>query len=86
MGANFLYQIIHQPNSDPSIDISPFSAVAANTAQLLDMVDQKLFYGRMPAAMRTSLSNAVTAAASNTDRVEAALYLAALSGQYAVQF
>ena len=84
--ANMLYQTVHQPNSDPSIDLSPFIAVAGNTSQLLDMVDKKFFYGRMPAAMRTALGTAIDASYDNNQRVETAVYLAALSGQYQVQF
>ncbi len=84
--ANMLYQMINQPNSDPVIDLSPFTALAGNTAQLLDLVDQRLFYGRMPAAMRTSLANAIDASYDNNQRVQTALYLAALSGQYQTQF
>ncbi len=85
--ANLLYAILNQPNADPNVDLSPFNAVAANTPQLLDLVDQKLFYGRMPAAMRTSLGTAIDASTgTNAQRVQTALYLAALSGQYQVQF
>ena len=84
--ANILYQIIHQPTSDPSIDLSPFNAVAGNTSQLLDLLDQKLFYGRMPAPMRASLATAIDASSGNPQRVETALYLGALSGQYQIQF
>jgi hypothetical protein len=40
----------------------------------------------MPAGVRTALTNAVTAAYDNNQRVQAAVYLAALSGQYAVQY
>ncbi len=83
---NLLYQIIHQPNGDPGIDLSPFNAVAGNTALLLDLVDQRLFYGRMPAQLRTTLGTAIAAAYDNTQRVETAVYLAALSGQYQTQF
>ena len=81
-----LYQMIHQPVSDPYIDISPFVAVAGNTSLLLDMVDKKFFYGRMPAGMRTALGNAITASYDNNQRVETALYLAGLAGQYQVQY
>jgi hypothetical protein len=84
--ANMMFQIINQPTSDPSIDLSPFNAVAGNTAQLLDLVDQKLFYGRMPAGMRTAIATAVDASYDNTQRVQTAVYLAALSGQYQTQF
>ncbi len=84
--ANMLFQMIHQPNSDPMIDLSAFNAVAGNTSQLLDVVDQKLFYGRMPSQMRTALATAIDASYDNTQRVETALYLAALSGQYQTQY
>ncbi len=84
--ANLLYQIIRQPASDPSIDLSPFNAAAGNTAQLLDVLDQKLLYGRMPSAMRASLAAAIDASYDNNQRVETAVYLAALSGQYQTQF
>ena len=84
--ANMLNSIIGQPNGDPTIDLSPFVAVAGNTAQLLDLVDQKFFYGRMPPAMRTSLATAIDASYDNNQRLQTALYLAALSGQYQTQF
>ena len=84
--ANILYWNITQSKSSPVIDLSPFLAVARNTAQLVDLVDQKLCYGRMPAAMRTSLSMAIEASYDDTQRVQTALYLTALSGQYQTQF
>jgi hypothetical protein len=68
------------------VDLTNFNAVAGNTAALLDEVDKVFFYGRMPAGVRTALTNAVTAAYDNNQRVQAAVYLAALSGQYAVQY
>ncbi len=83
---NMIYQMINQPNGDPRIDITPFVAVAGNTTLLLDLVDQTLLYGRMPAAMRNSLATAIDASYDNTQRVQTALYLAALSGQYQTQY
>jgi hypothetical protein len=53
---------------------------------LIDTVDQALFYGRMPQQMRQSLANAIVAQQNNNSRVQTALYLAALSGLYAVQY
>lgn len=84
--ANTLYRMIIQLDNDPGIDPSPFLAVARNTLQLLDLVDQKFFYGRMPAAMRVSMSRAIDASYDNTQRVQTALFLAALSGHYQTQF
>ena len=86
VAANMLHQIINQPNGDPYIDLSPFVAVSSNTALLLDLVDQKLFYGRMPLPMRTSLATAIDASYDSAQRVQTALYLAGLTGQYQTQY
>lgn len=84
---NTLYQMLTgQFGSELTINLAPFQAVAGNVTQLLDLVDQRFLYGRVPAAMRTSLTNALNAAYDNNQRVQAALYLTALSGQYAVQY
>jgi hypothetical protein len=52
---------------------------------LINQVDQALLYGRMPAAMRQSIANAVAQQGDARSRALTALYLAALSGQQAVQ-
>ena len=77
---NFLWEIISNPATDIHHDLAPFTAVAGNTPQLIDAVDQALLYGRMPQAMRQSLANAIVAQSDNTSRVQTALYLTALSG------
>jgi len=84
--ANFLYQILTSNGGEIVIDLTNFQAAAPNTAALLDEVDRVFFYGRMPAGVRGAITNAVTAAYDNNQRVQAAVYLAALSGQYAVQY
>ncbi len=83
---NFLWEAISNPATDMSPSLGPFTAVAGNTQQLIDAVDQALLYGRMPAAMRQSLANAIVAQSDNNSRVQTALYLTALSGLYAVQY
>jgi hypothetical protein len=52
----------------------------------LDLADQKFFYGRMPAQLRTALGTAIDANTDNPSRALTAVYLAALSGQYQTQF
>ncbi len=84
--ANFLYQILTSNGGEIVIDLTNFQGVAGNTAALLDEVDKVFFYGRMPAGVRNAITSAVTAAYDNNQRVQAAVYLAALSGQYAVQY
>ena len=83
---NFLWETISNPATDMSPNLAPFVAVAGNTQQLIDAVDQTLLYGRMPPAMRQSLANAIVAQSDNNSRAQTALYLTALSGLYAVQY
>ena len=84
---NWFYGLLTQPTaSDLTIDLSGFQAVAADSTALIEKVNATLFYGRMPQAMKTSIANAVALATDNNQRVQTALYLAALSGQYAVQY
>jgi len=83
---NFLWEVISNPATDMTTDLSPFTAVAGNTQQLIDAVDQALLYGRMPGPMRQSLANAIVAQSDNNSRMQTALYLTALSGLYAVQY
>jgi uncharacterized protein DUF1800 len=83
---NFLWEVISNPATDMTRDLSPFTAVAGNTVQLIDAVDQALLYGRMPQQMRQSLANAIVAQSDNNSRAQTALYLTALSGFYAVQY
>ena len=85
--ANLTYQILNNSiTSAWHVDTSPFSSVAGNANQLLDAVDRALLYGRMPAAMRSALLTAMASSYDNNQRMMTALYLTALSGQYAVQY
>ncbi|MDP3070604.1 MAG: DUF1800 family protein [Opitutaceae bacterium] len=70
---------------DFTVDLAPFVALADDTPALIDSVDQALLYGRMPAGMRQSLANAITAQSDARAKAQTALYLTALSGLYAVQ-
>ena len=83
---NFLWEVITQPATDFSRDLTPFTSVAGNTTQLIDAVDQILLYGRMPQTMRQSLANAIVAQSDASSRMQTALYLTALSGYFAVQY
>lgn len=83
---NFLWRVLTNPGSDMQLNLGPFMTVAADTAALINLVDQTLLWGRMPAAMRQSLANAIAAQPDAQQRVYTALYLTTLSGLYAVQF
>ncbi|HVY68744.1 MAG TPA: DUF1800 family protein [Verrucomicrobiae bacterium] len=83
---NFFFSIINYPATDMTVDLSPFQPYGNDMAGLVEAANQTLLYGRMPAAMKQAI---ITAAAPGYDaktRIETALYLTALSGQYAVQY
>ncbi len=83
---NLFWQILSNPGADYSVDITPYVNLAGNTTALIDAVDQTLLYGRMPAAMRQSLANAINAQGDTLSQARTALHPTALSGFYAVQF
>ncbi|WP_414662972.1 DUF1800 family protein [Horticoccus sp. 23ND18S-11] len=83
---NLFWEILSNPGSDFPVDITPFVALAGDTVALIDAVDQTLLYGRMPAAMRQSLANAINAQGDAVSKARTALYLTSLSGYYAVQY
>jgi hypothetical protein len=83
---NLFWQILTNPGADFPVDIAPFVNLAGNTVALIDAVDQTLLYGRMPAEMRQSLANAINAQSDPLGKAQTAIYLAALSGYYAVQY
>ncbi|MBM3767921.1 MAG: DUF1800 domain-containing protein, partial [Acidobacteria bacterium] len=83
--ANFFYQILGNSAGEITIDLNPLSAAAGNTTQLMDKVDETFLHGRMPANVRQSITTAVNASYDNNQKVQTAVYLTILSGQYAVQ-
>ena len=83
---NFFWQVLSNPGTDTPVDISSFVALAGNTVALIDAVDQRLLYGRMPSQMRQSLADAINAQGDALSKARTAIYLTALSGFYAVQY
>jgi hypothetical protein len=82
---NMIYSILNYPGADLPVDLTPFQPYGSDMAALVEKVNVTLLYGRMPAPLKQAL---ITAAAPGYDaktRIETVLYLAALTGQYAVQ-
>ena len=69
------------------LDLSPYTAVAADAGTLADRINTYLLAGAMPSAMRSAIVTAVNAVPANdpTGRARTALYLAFSSPQYQVQ-
>ncbi len=81
-----LWWIIANPGATFTFNTAPFLNLAGNTIALIDACDQAFLYGRMPAAMRQSLANAINAQGDALQKARTAIYLTALSGFYAVQY
>ncbi len=83
---NFFNYMLANPNSgDFTVDLTPFQPFGNDMAGLVELVNQKLLYGRMSAAMKQTLIDAAAPGYDAGTRIQTVLYLTALSGQYAVQ-
>ncbi len=83
---NFVNALVYNWATTMSVDISSWTALAANTTQLLDAIDTQLFHGSMRDETRTIIANTLAAlpGSSNLIRAQAALYLAATSAEYSI--
>lgn len=87
---NFFHYFLYNagtPNAggDYAIDLSPYQPYGNDMPGLVELVNQKLLYGRMPAGMKQALMDAAAPGYNAKTRIETVLYLTALSGQYTVQ-
>jgi uncharacterized protein (DUF1800 family) len=84
--ANFIHQILSGGLATAlKVDLTPFTAVAGNPAALVEQVNQTLLHGRMSSQLRRIITTATQATSDVTQRAIGALYLAAISSEYAVQ-
>jgi uncharacterized protein (DUF1800 family) len=82
--ANLFYSLMFNPwPINPALQ--PFVNVAANSAALINAVDNALLQGRMSGPTRAALMSALPPMYDNNQRVLTALYLTAISGDYLVQ-
>ncbi len=83
--ANFLYKFISgEYKGMVNVDIAPFVSVAGNATTLINLVDATLLAGRMSASARQAIGTAVNASTDPRQRAISALYLAAISAEFAV--
>lgn len=85
-GNMFFYFLSNQPGADFTIDLAQFQPYGSDMPALVELCNQKLLYGRMPAAMKQIIIDAATQGWDSNQRIQTAIYLTALSGQYAVQY
>lgn len=83
--ANFTYGLLtNQFGSGVQFNLQPFTALAGNPAALVELVNQKLFQGRMSQELRALLVSTTQSTSDLTQRAIGALYLAAISSEYLV--
>jgi hypothetical protein len=83
--ANFLYKFISgEYKGMVNLDIAPFVSAAGDATTLVNLVDSTLLAGRMSATARQAIGAAVNASADQRQRAITALYLAAISAEFAV--
>jgi uncharacterized protein (DUF1800 family) len=83
--ANFMLDLISgNDNSMIKIDISPYVTAAANPATLINLVDATLMQGRMSSTARSAIATALAASTDNKQRAITALWLTAISAEFAV--
>lgn len=83
---NVFYGLLTNPGTDASIDLTPFAPYGYDMAGLVEAANQALLYGRMDPGLKNAIINAATPGYDAQTRIFTALYLTALSGQYAVQY
>jgi hypothetical protein len=83
--ANLVYRLIHGAFSGMvRFDISAYVSAAATPAALIDLVDTNLVAGQMSAAARGAIGSALQRVSDHCQRALTALYLAAISAEFAV--
>lgn len=83
---NLFHYILNSGAGDFSIDLSPYQPFGNDMPGLVELANQRLLRGRMPAGMKQVLIDAATPGYDARTRIETVLYLTALSGQFAVQY
>ncbi len=83
--ANFIYALINGDyKSMIAIDISPYVNAAGDAQNLINLVDANLMQGRMSVATAQAIAAALAASTDNRQRAITALYLTAISAEFAV--
>jgi uncharacterized protein (DUF1800 family) len=83
--ANLVYRLITgEYNGMVRFDITPYVTAAATPSTLLNLVDANLLAGRMTPAARSAIGTALAGITDPRQRALTALYLTAISAEFAV--
>ncbi len=72
-------------DGDAHFNLAPFTALASSPNDLVTAVDNAFLYGRLPAALKADIVQAITATTDSGTRVRNAIYLVATSSLYQVE-
>jgi len=72
-------------DGDIHYDMTPFTSLASSPSDLVEALDNAFLYGRLPAALKSDIVTAVTAASSSSDRVRNGIYLITTSSLYQIE-
>ena len=67
------------------MDFSPYLAVAGNSAQLIDLIDQSMLHGTMSGGLRNSLAGLPGGTVSSLQQVKNAIALVAASPEFSIE-
>jgi uncharacterized protein (DUF1800 family) len=76
-----LYSLL---DKSTTVDLTPFSALAGNTTNLLNYISHVFMHQSMPAAVEEAATDAVNAAATPLAKAQAALYIVLTSSEYQI--
>ena len=83
--ANFVNDLVFgQVAQNTTVDLSPYTGIAGNPAELVDTLGGILMHGGMSDNMRTTVLNTVTSISNNKKRAQTAFYLIGSSSQFQV--
>ena len=82
--ADFVNRLLYGKIPGVSVNLDPFTALAATPNSLLNRLNALFLHGSMGTQMRDAVSTAMTAQPSAKSRAQAALYLVGSSQQYQV--
>jgi uncharacterized protein (DUF1800 family) len=68
-----------------TLDFSPYLAVAGNSAQLIDLIDQSMLHGTMSGGLRNSLAGLPGGTVSSLQQVKNAIALVAASPEFSIE-
>jgi len=84
--ANFVNDLVFgQVAQNTTVDLSPYTGIAGNPAELVDTLGSVLMHSQIPDDMRTTVLNTVSSVSSNKRRAQTAFYLIGSSSQFQVE-